>query len=503
MTEQLNTAYEHPVTQTAAAPAEKAHKVPFTAPVGHWTRALFFLLSLSLLGLHCPLGYLFVPLAMLNSFVKDRYDFLMQCILAGGGYAFFRVNELPVGPPDIVLAVSLIGIAIYKRNHLINKICLGMAAYFAVLIAMALLSEEKMSVQFRLMRGYFMIVSFIIPLLVFSGRKFDIMRFSHKAMIYSFIACGFYIVDAFILEGHVLIPAIHMWGFDEDARSTWLNPIMHPFTFNFPRKYPQSLYILAFCIIPVIRRYKLSRFQWAVIIIAIISTRTMTFTAALVVCYFIFLGKARQMIKYALLGTVAFVGLYFVDSATGGFMRVQSTTDQFFALSDAMDDEDVAEFGSGRMAQWIPKYELLTDLNREWTGFGFLHPKYTTNPKYQIKNEYYEDVSKSEEVATTVEVTQFQAILDTGYIGLIAQTAFYLWVYALIRRMRYSDIYLLMLIANTIFGVGGFAGLNVAQGLILQGAALGMVLLLGLPRNAADRSPIDGETSSQPKLSQS
>lgn len=497
MTELANTTYNPDAIHPGASDTPNG-KVRFSAPISDWTRALFFLLSLSLLGLHCPIGYLFVPLAMLNSYTKDRYDFLLQCVIAGGGFAFFRVNELPVGPPDIVLIVSLIGIAIYKRTPLINKICLGMAAYFAVLLTMALLSEEKMSVQIRLMRGYMMIVSFIIPLLVFSGKNFNMQKFFHKAMVYSFICCGFYIMDAFILNGHILLPAVKMWGYENDVRSTWLNPIMHPFSFSFPRKYPPSLYILTLCILPAIRYYKLSKSQWAVVILAIIATRTMTFTAGLLACFFIFQGKTKQMIKYSLGGLVALVALYFVDSSTGGFMRIQSTANQFIALNQVADEEDLSEFGTGRMAQWIPKFELLTDLNREWIGFGFLHPELSKSATFQIDNEFYVDVSQSEEVATGVEVTQLQTILDAGYLGLIAQTLFYIWVYYIIRRLKWSNLYLLILVANSILGIGGFAGLNVAHGLILQGCALGVVIAANHPRNEHIAS--DESISSHPLL---
>ena len=93
----------------------------------------------------------------------------------------------------------------------------------------------------------------------------------------------------------------------------------------------------------------------------------------------------------------------------------------------------------GARAPTTPNGNLLSRLNRQWLGFGFLHPELTTNPKYAITNEYYTDTSRSEEVATAVEVTQVQTIFDIGFVGLLVQTAFYVGLYFMIRRLRHSS----------------------------------------------------------------
>lgn len=99
------------------------------------------------------------------------------------------------------------------------------------------------------------------------------------------------------------------------------------------------------------------------------------------------------MLKYIILGVIGFAVLYCVDSflpyngeLKQSTLRIKSSIDQFFILENMQDEEDLAELGTGRMAQIIPKMDLLFELNKEWTGFGFLHPEKTTMSKYIIYN---------------------------------------------------------------------------------------------------------------------
>ena len=122
---------------------------------------------------------------------------------------------------------------------------------------------------------------------------------------------------------------------------------------------------------------------------------------------------------------------YVLDGQMNGALRVQHLVGQFTSFAsyrsveDAMSDMDnLAEFGSDRGAQIIPKIELLTSTQKLMLGFGFLHNELTTNDDYIIHNEYYSDQSAAEEVASLVEVTQVQTILDTGLIGFCVQHLF-------------------------------------------------------------------------------
>ena len=81
-------------------------------------------------------------------------------------------------------------------------------------------------------------------------------------------------------------------------------------------------------------------------------------------------------------------------------------------------------------------------LTKEWTGFGFLDRFRTTNQKYIIENELYIDVSNSEEVAVGVEVIVFEIILTIGYIGLIIHILFYVYLWWIIRKFKFSGYFL-------------------------------------------------------------
>lgn len=429
-----------------------------------------------MIGLSFPLGYLFVLLILLNRYKHDRYDFIICLTLLFGGYALTDSSNFWVKPSDIGLLVSIVAVLVVRKNRLSKVVLSLLGVYFAGLVAIALTSDERMSVQILRLRVYMSIIYCFVPLLVFAGRTFDMDRFLRKTIVYSIILAIFYVLDGFVVNGFVFVPRSFNWG---DSVSTFWHPIMNPFSTSFPRKYSPGLYIMMISVYAVSTRYSLRLWQWVVIGLSMVATRTMTFIAGLVVSYVTFQGNVLKTLRYVLFGVVALGAIYFVDRAAGGFMRVASTVDQFTSLEKAMDDEDLAEFGSGRMAQIIPKWELLVELDREWLGFGFLHPEKTTNPKYQVMNPYtVGGASRDYELATDVEVTQVQTIFDIGFVGLILQTLIYLMIYGIIRRLPYANLYVATLIAVSICGIGGGqAGLITYQGLFMTGLSLGCVLL--------------------------
>ena len=197
-----------------------------------------------------------------------------------------------------------------------------------------------------------------------------------------------------------------------------------------------------------------------------------------------FTGNFKKLLKYLCLFAVLFAAGYYIDGKLDGQLRIQQFVDQFTSLQNANDVEKLAEFGSGRMAQIIPKLELLFSENRQYIGLGFLHDQKTTIGKYIITNEFYSDISQSEELATGVEVTQVQTILDIGIIGLLLQTFYFLAVYFwVLRPMPYSISYLMTFVALSLFGVGGFAGIISHYGLLLLGLNVGVILLADKQRD--------------------
>lgn len=444
-----------------------------------WIYSTIYLLALAMFGLHFPLGYLFLPLILVSSLVRNRYDFIIQLFLFAGGYGFMYTDSYLLRPVDVMLLISVVCyILVLKRTDELRQTSKALLAYLAILVLFALASDESLSIQIRMMRRYIIIIAIFVPVAFFAAREFDIQYFFRRIIGYCLVLCCFYIIDCYLLDGFLFVPGLKKWGIESDYDYTTL--ILHPLSFEFGRKYPQGLYLMALAVFPLARYYKLKPMQWVIIALAIISTRTMTFTAGLIITYIIFIGKFRQLMIYAGCAIVLVTGVYFLDRATGGNLRVQSTVDQFTALDLARDEEDLSEFGSGRMAQILPKMAVLIDDHKVLTGFGFLHPELTTNPKYIIVNKLYIDSSKAEEVVTGVEVTQVQTVLDIGVIGLILQTAFYLLLYFIIRRIPYASYYLSVLLCISLFGIGGFAGLCQSDGVLLTALAYATILLVKL-----------------------
>lgn len=51
-------------------------------------------------------------------------------------------------------------------------------------------------------------VFFIIPIVAFSRKEFRLIDFWNSLMPYVLLACIFYIIDAFIFSGNVLMPEL-------------------------------------------------------------------------------------------------------------------------------------------------------------------------------------------------------------------------------------------------------------------------------------------------------
>lgn len=457
---------------------------PFSAPRNEWWRAFGFCICCSLVGLKFYPALLPLLAFFLYEWRHDRYFFVVELIIVCTGSGFLKSDILPIKFGDIALLLSFVGIVIYRKNRMVRRVTFFMFLYFLAVFAIALTSTESISSQFPGMRYYFLIAGFYVLLLVFANRGFDFKRLMHVIVLFELMICGFYVFDTFIINGSVLLPGTDPWYGSSINRL-----IMQPFQFHdFLRHYPPGLYWMLLLIIPI--NYGLLKFRWyhwALLIGALISSRTNTLLFALLVCFVFFRPKKKQIVYAGIIGVVLIGGLYVMDKATGGNLRVVSTFEQFGSLEATTDVEDLADFGTGRMAQVYPKMELLYKLDRQWLGFGFLDRERTTNPIYQITNEMYSDISRSDEVATGVEVQEIQTILDIGYIGLIIQLIFYVGVYFMIRPLRYSNYYLCTLVGMEILGIGGFAGLNgMHSTLLILGLVLGAILLANKPKNKYD-----------------
>ncbi|MBS1353645.1 MAG: hypothetical protein HPZ82_08980 [Coprobacter sp.] len=433
-----------------------------------------FLITLSLLGLEFPPAYLFLPVILFTTFLRNRYDFLIQFTILCGAYGFYNEDKaFPFKWMDIALLLSIIAIVIYRRDKTLNKLLLFTGGYFAVLFLLALTSSESIMIQIRRMREYWGIIYFMFPLLIFAREEFDIKIFYRKIFTYAFIIAIFYIIDSLIFGGSILVPRTFTFS---GYYSTYYKFYCYPG--SFPRKYPPGLFILALCIFPILKFYSLQAKHIIVFALSLVVCRTFSVIGGIVLTFLFFTGNALKTIKYIAIGIVIFIAGYYIDGAMGGQLRIQQLIKQFEVLKTPNDPELLIEFGTGRMAQILPKIAHMLSTGKQYTGFGFLHDDLSTANEFSITNEFYSDVSQSEETVARVEVTQIQTVLDVGLIGLLIQTFYYLAIYFwVLRPLPYSKSYLVVLVCISLFGIGGFAGLISHHGLLLLGLTIGTILL--------------------------
>ena len=464
--------------------AEKRLAITFSWSEYKWPLA--FLLSMSMIGLWFPIGFVAVPLLLINRFRNNRYDFLIMLVIWLGGFGFTAEGTYPVKTFDVALLLSAILIIVYKNRGIVKKSVITWLAFCSGIFIISLFSEESLAIQFRLMRYTFLFSCFIIPIVCFSSRNFDIKVFFSSLMPYIIIILAFYILDGLVVCGFIFLPRTPLYGNIPD--SFFYSPIVYGFPY-FMRKYPQALILLSLVIYPIARFYKMNWWFMLMFIGASVACQTFTVLSGFVVGYIVSILKLRSIIKYIIGIAVLFTCIYFIDgllpeskneSGNESFLRVKSSIDQIISIAEINDDIDLAALGSGRVGQALPKLELVNALDKEMTGLGFLHPTLTTNPKYIIDNEYYLNVENSEEVATKlIENELLQIFVTTGWMGLMCYFIFFPLTYFYVRKFEYGRYYMSVLVMIFWFGMGAYGGLTAGDGLIILSLAYGVTLLSG------------------------
>ena len=473
------------------SPANYQQRQPLELTWSDYRWPRIFLVSMSMMGLKFPLGYLLVPIILISSFRRDRYDFVIMLSLFFGGYGLIGEGTLPVKPWDIGFVVSIIGIIVLKKTLLEKKVVWMTLIYAASLIFLATFSEESMMVQIRTIRNYLFFLYFIVPIIVFRGQKFDIHAFFIHLMPFVILLFCFYVLDCYIFNAHIMLPCTHIW---DGGESVFYSPYYYGFGY-FPRIYPPGLFPAALAVYPIARFYKLHGWQWILSLLVLGATKTFTVISGLIAEYVVAMPNVKKTLSYAGFA-LAFIGvLYFIDSMLPlhgenqeSTFRIYSSVRQITNLTSAQDEEDLAELGSGRLGQALPKFELIDEMGKQATGLGFLHAELTTNPKYIIDNPFYTDISRAEEVATGIEVEPLQVYLSCGYIGLIIHFTYIFLTYFFVRKFRFSFYYVTVLFALFWFGLGGFAPLNAHDGLILCSLAFSVVYLDKMSQDAEAES---------------
>ncbi len=448
---------------------------------GAYRYPLLFMFSMMALGLSFYPAIVIVLGLIFDAWRRDRYDFIIMTMLFCGGFGLISLKWLFVKEYDFALVASFGLLFIMKKPPIVIKTLVWYFLYFLVLVLLARTSWESMSVQFKIMRQYVSFIFFLVPLAAFAGKEFSIDTFFKRIFPYFIIFGVFYLLDALIIKGNVFMPCTYSWYGRE---STFWNPIINIFRLAPERKYPAGIIFLALGLYPLSRLYSIKTWQWIVLVGGLFVTQTFTIITGFMIGYVLFQGSVKKIIKLFGGCIIAFGLIFAIDcflpsknSEGQSALRIRSSIEQIVDLTSAVDDEDLAEFASGRMAQAIPKLDLVSFYKRQWIGLGFLHQQETHNSKFIIDNEYYSDVTKAEEVATGVEIIPIQVYITIGWIGLIAHVLFFLGLYFFIRKLKYANYYLSLLFIMSWAGLGGFFGLINFVGVGMSAIAYSMVLL--------------------------
>lgn len=447
-----------------------------------WYTVIAFMVSMSLVGLCFYPAILIVVAIMCQAYRRNRYDFVIMVLLFCGNYGLTSDSSLPVKLSDIAFLVSIVLFFIYKKKPIVRASLAILAAYAAILLIFALLSVEVLKVQLLMMRGYLAFVFFIIPIVAFSRHQFDINTLWQRLFPFVFVACAFYIIDAYILCGNFLMPGTFI-----KYQPTIFHPIWNPLSFDFVRKYPQGLFPMILLVYPVARYYKLAGWQWGLVIMALISTLTFSFLIGIIFTYLLFRFDRRRMIIGLLAGVILASFLYYVDGMlpqvqrdeiVESKLRIKSSIDQIISLTNLenADEEELANLASGRIGQAIPKLDLVQQEGRSLIGLGFLHPDLNTVRRYVIINDLYISGS-TEEVAAEIEMVPLQIYLNIGILGLLFHILFFVALWLLIKRLKYSFYFISVLIGCVLFGIGGFCSLARIHGLFIAAFAYACVVL--------------------------
>lgn len=445
---------------------------------------LLFLLCMSGIGLYFYPAFLVMFALMVKAWRSDRYNFLIMVVLAYGGFQFYPGPTL--SRAVFMLPVAIIGLFIVKKSPMVRKGVLAECFYLAVIMIVAWKSLEPLSHQLPVMTTYMTFMFFVIPLIIFNGRKFCFDEFFRRLYPYCIIICIFYVIDYFILCGYVLIPS-------GDNTSSFWDPDMVPLTFYFRRMRPPGLYLLVMLIYPLAHQWKLRWWNWIFIIGALAATQTFTVLTGLIFGFVIAQGSLKKYGKYIVSGLLFFAALYCVDAWISGgsessVLRVRSQVDQIVGIKTIQDEEDLAEMGTGRMAQALPKLVLIDELDMQTFGFGFLHPELTTNEIFYVDNPFYTDISKSHEIATGVEISSVQLFLNMGWFGLVCHVIWLVWLWWIVRRQPMGKYFLTVMVVFLWFGIGGYSGMNQQVGQLLAAVAFAGVILSDTER-AANKLP--------------
>lgn len=477
MTDALAT---HRPDDSSQASAPREGRRYFSAPNG-WGGPVVFMLSMVAVGLSFYPAWLVVLAMMLKRFRTDRYEALIMLLIALGGYGFRQ------GPTMVecllIFGTSIPLVFLLRKTAVARRALVLWGVYAAGCLAFAFVSIESLAMQSMMLMWYLSFIFFLIPLRMFAGMSFSMDDFFNRLYPYVIIYGVFYWIDGLVLNGPVFLPQLQPFM----GVHPFYRLYMFPLSMQVSRVYPPGFYLALMLMFPLVRSYRLRWWEAVVLGVALMITKTFSLVTAVMLGFIICQKGFSKTSKYIVLVAGLFTALYAIDLSVsdltklatneGSRLRIASTVNQFLLLDEAQDTEDLAEFGTGRMAQIIPKVEHLYAMGLEWTGFGFLHPSKSDNRVFIIENNLYSDISQSEETVSAVEVIPVQVFLNIGYLGLIWHTLFLAGLIWIARRLPDSKYFWTLMAMFILLGISGFCGMVQVQGQMVVATAFAMVIL--------------------------
>ncbi|MDE6126758.1 MAG: hypothetical protein K2G30_07370 [Muribaculaceae bacterium] len=467
----------------------------FHAPNG-WGGPVVFMLSMAAVGLSFYPAWLVVLAMLLQRFKTDRYEALVMLMIALGGYG---LRPAPTIVECLLLYCTAIPLAFLLRKSAVTRRTLVIwGIYAAGCLVFAAISIESLMMQSLMLMWYLSFLFFLVPLWMFAGKSFSMDDFFNRLYPYVIIYAVFYWIDGLVLNGPVFLPQLQPFI----GTPPFYNLYVIPLSMTVSRVYPPGLYLALMLMYPLIRSYRLRWWEGILLAVALMITKTFALITAVLLGFVICQRGFSKVSKYVVLSAGLLTALYVVDvsisdvkdiaTQSGSRLRIASTINQFVILDGAQDEEDLAEFGTGRMAQIIPKVERLYEMGLEWTGFGFLHPTQSNNRAFVIENNLYSDISQNEETVATVEVVPVQVFLNIGYLGLIWHVLFLVALILVIRRLPDSKYFWTLMAMFIWLGISGFCGMVQVQGQMIVATAFAMVILQDKTRRGVNcgESPV-------------
>ena len=95
--------------------SEQPQKEELQLAGAEWRWPLLFMLSLVMIGMHFPLGYLGALVILINRMRNDKYDFVIMFTLMIGGYNLTTQSEFTALLVHIVTLICIVGICLLKK----------------------------------------------------------------------------------------------------------------------------------------------------------------------------------------------------------------------------------------------------------------------------------------------------------------------------------------------------------------------------------------------------